>query len=129
MPLASTVRTLVVDDQPSMRELTRQSLLGLGFFGVQEAPDGEEALRMMIKQPFHLVISDMEMPKFDGLSLLRAIRAHPPIASTGFILLTGVASPEIVQRAVKFGVNNYIVKPVKMSVLKQKIEDVLGPLV
>jgi two-component system chemotaxis response regulator CheY len=128
MPMASTVRVLVVDDQASMRQLVRINLEAMGFFGVQEARNGEEALRTLVKQPFHLVISDQNMPKFDGLSLVRAIRAHPPVKNIGFILLTAIADAELVRRAVDSGVNNYVVKPFKPGVLKQKIESVIGPL-
>jgi PleD family two-component response regulator len=65
----------------------------------------------VVTKPVHLVISDFNMPKLDGLGLLRAIRAHPPIQTTAFIMLTGRADRELVQRAVQFGVNNYLVKP------------------
>ena len=69
------------------------------------------------------------MPKMDGLGFLRAVRAHPPtVASTAFIMLTGRADKELVQRAVQFGVNNYLVKPFTAADLKGKIEQVFGAL-
>jgi len=68
------------------------------------------------------------MPKLDGLGLLRAIRAHPPIQKTAFIMLTGRADKELVQRAVQFGVNNYLVKPFTVQTLREKIEAVFGAL-
>jgi len=68
------------------------------------------------------------MPKLDGLGLLRAIRSHPPIQKTAFIMLTGRADKELVQRAVQFGVNNYLVKPFAPAALKEKIERVFGDL-
>ncbi|HMP62801.1 MAG TPA: response regulator, partial [Phenylobacterium sp.] len=76
----------------------------------------------------NLVITDFNMPKLDGLGLLRAIRAHGPIAKTAVIMLTGRADRELVQRAVQFGVNNYLVKPFTTQTLKEKIEAVFGPL-
>jgi two-component system chemotaxis response regulator CheY len=74
------------------------------------------------------VISDYNMPKLDGLGLLRAVRAHPPFKSIAFIMLTGRADSDLVQRAVQFGVNNYLVKPFTVQVLKDKIEGVFGAL-
>jgi two-component system chemotaxis response regulator CheY len=76
----------------------------------------------------HLIISDFNMPNLDGLGLLRAIRAHPPTSKTAFIMLTGRADRELVQRAVQFGVNNYLVKPFTTAQLKEKLEGVFGPL-
>jgi two-component system chemotaxis response regulator CheY len=128
MPAARSISVLVVDDQLTMRALIRTGLQQLGFSEIQEAPDGEDALRVMLTKPTQLVISDFNMPKLDGLGLLRAIRAHEPIRSTAFIMLTGRADKELVQRAVQYGVNNYLVKPFTVTTLKEKIEAVFGAL-
>jgi len=128
MPAPASIRVLVVDDQMTMRSLVRTGLQQLGFADISEAPDGEEALRSLLTRPVHLVISDYNMPKLDGLGLLRAIRSHPPLAKTAFIMLTGRADKELVQKAVQFGVNNYLVKPFTVTTLKEKIEAVFGKL-
>jgi two-component system chemotaxis response regulator CheY len=128
MPAPATIRVLVVDDQLTIRSLVRTGLQQLGFADIHEAPDGEEALRQILARPVHLVISDFNMPKLDGLGLLRAIRSHGPISKTAFIMLTGRADKELVQRAVQFGVNNYLVKPFTVQTLKEKIEAVFGKL-
>lgn len=128
MPAASAISVLVVDDQASMRALIRTSLLDIGFRDVRDVGDGEAALRQLVAQPAHLIISDFNMPNLDGLGLLRAVRAHPPLAKTAFIMLTGRADRELVQRAVQFGVNNYLVKPFTVAQLKEKVEAVFGPL-
>jgi two-component system chemotaxis response regulator CheY len=128
MPTPASIRVLVVDDQMTMRSLVRTGLQQLGFTDISEAPDGEEALRSMLTRPVHLVISDYNMPKLDGLGLLRAIRSHPPLAKTAYIMLTGRADKELVQKAVQFGVNNYLVKPFTVTTLKEKIEAVFGKL-
>lgn len=128
MPASSSLSCLVVDDQQTMRSLVRTGLQQLGFRTIYAAPDGEEGLRQMLSRPIHLVISDYNMPKLDGLGLLRAIRSHPPIQKTAFIMLTGRADKELVQRAVQFGVNNYLVKPFTVGTLKEKIEAIFGVL-
>ena len=128
MPAAAAIRVLVVDDQLTMRALVRSALQEIGFKDIADAGDGEEGLKAMLTQAAHLVISDFNMPKLDGLGFLRAVRSHEPIRKTAFIMLTGRADKELVQRAVQYGVNNYIVKPFTAAALKAKIQEVLGPL-
>jgi two-component system chemotaxis response regulator CheY len=128
MPAAASIKVLIVDDQLTMRSLVRNGLQQLGFTDFADANDGEEALRALLARPVNLVISDFNMPKLDGLGLLRAVRSHPPLAKTAFIMLTGRADKELVQRAVQFGVNNYLVKPFTVATLQGKIEAVFGSL-
>jgi two-component system, chemotaxis family, chemotaxis protein CheY len=128
MPAASSIRVLVVDDQLTMRALVRSALQQIGFTDVNEAPDGEEGLKALVAKGAHLVISDYNMPKMDGLDFLRAIRSHEPTKKTAFIMLTGRSDKELVQRAIQFGVNNYLTKPFTTVSLKQKIEAVFGAL-
>jgi len=128
MPAAASLHCLIVDDQMTMRSLVRNSLQQLGVREIREAADGEIALRDIITKPAHLIISDYNMPNLDGLGLLRAVRAHPPTSKTAFIMLTGRADRELVQRAVQFGVNNYLVKPFTVDQLKGKMEAVFGAL-
>lgn len=128
MPAASALNVLVVDDSRTMRLLVKTCLDQIGVKEIREAADGEAGLRELVGKPAHLVISDYNMPKIDGLALLRAIRAHPPVANTAFIMLTGRADAELVQRAVQFGVNNFLVKPFTTAQLKAKLESVFGKL-
>jgi len=128
MPAAASLKVLVVDDQQTMRSLVRSGLQQLGFKDIRECADGEDGLRAMLTAKSHLIISDYNMPRLDGLGLLRAVRAHEPIRATAFIMLTGRADKDLVQRAVQFGVNNYLVKPFTVQTLKEKIEAVFGPL-
>ena len=128
MPSAATLKTLVVDDQQTMRMLVRSGLQQLGFRELHDAIDGENALQVAAQIPPDLVISDLNMPKLDGLGLLRAIRAYPPTSKAAFIMLTGQGDKEIVQKAIQFGVNNFLVKPFNIATLRGKIEAVLGPL-
>ena len=128
MPAASAIKVLVVDDQMTMRTLIRSSLQQIGFKEIEDAPDGEEGFKALLSRPSHLVISDFNMPKLDGLSFLRAVRGHEPIRKTAFIMLTGRADKELVQRAMQHGVNNYITKPFTVAALREKIEEVFGAL-
>ena len=128
MPAAASIHVLVVDDQMSIRSLVRSGLNQLGVVHIAEAADGVDAMKSLLLNPVHLVISDFNMPNMDGLALLKAVRANPPTSKTAFIMLTGRADRELVQRAVQFGVNNYLVKPFTTAQLKEKLEGVFGPL-
>jgi two-component system chemotaxis response regulator CheY len=128
MPSAARLKTLVVDDQQTMRMLVRSGLQQLGFRELLDAVDGEAALHIAAQTPPDLVISDFNMPNLDGLGLLRAIRAYPPTSKAAFIMLTGQGDKEVVQKAIQFGVNNFLVKPFNIAALRGKIEAVLGPL-
>jgi two-component system chemotaxis response regulator CheY len=129
MPAASAIKVLIVDDQQTIRSLVRSGLQQLGFTDLGEAADGEDGLRAMLSPlPPRLIVSDFNMPKLDGLGLLRAVRAHEPIKTTAFIMLTGRADTDLVMRAAQFGANNYLVKPFTVATLKEKIEMVFGAL-
>ena len=128
MPAASAMRVLVVDDQLTMRSLVRAGLKELGITDVHEAVDGEEAFKALTGRPVQLVVSDFNMPRLNGLSLLRMVRAHEPTRTTAFIMLTGRADRELVQRAMQLGVNNFLVKPFTVATLREKIEAVFGAL-
>lgn len=128
MPAASAIRVLVVDDQLTMRALIRAALQEIGFKQIEDAVDGEDGFRNLVNKPAHLVISDFNMPNLDGLGFLRAVRAHDATRKTAFIMLTGRADKELVQRAQQLGVNNYIMKPFSPASLRAKIEQVFGPL-
>jgi two-component system chemotaxis response regulator CheY len=128
MPAAAAIQALVVDDQLSMRALVAAALKQMGITNVREAANGEDGLKELAIKPAHLVISDFNMPKLDGLGFLKAVRANTATANTGFIMLTGRADTELVGRARQFGVNNYVVKPFTTAQLKEKIEQVFGAL-
>lgn len=128
MPIASQMSVLVVDDQRAIRALVKDSLQQLGVRLIAEAEDGEEAFRALKLNPVHLVISDLNMPKLDGLGLLKAIRTTDGLAKTAFIMLTSRGEVELVREAVQLGVNNYLTKPFTLGLLKKKIETVFGPL-
>jgi two-component system chemotaxis response regulator CheY len=131
MPNADSLVVMIVDDQQTIRSMARMHLQLLGVGGILEAGDGEEALKLLLaprSMPINLIISDYNMPKLSGLSLLRAVRGYPPTANLAFIMLTGSADKELVMSAKEHGVNNYLIKPFTMATLKQKIEAVLGAL-
>jgi len=128
MSKAAQLQVLVVDDMRAMRELVRSSLVQLGVGRVIEAEDGQQALAKLANLKVHLVISDLNMPRMDGLGLLKAVRESPYLADQAFIMLTSRGDGDLVRQAIDLKVNNYLMKPFSIDTLKRKIEAVLGPL-
>ena len=128
MPAAAAIKVMIVDDQTSMRAMIRNALEGLGFRDVRDKGCPKDALAAVREDRVHLTISDYNMPEMDGLQLLEAVRGDPVIGKTVFIMLTGSADREVVQKAAALGVNNYLVKPFAPAALKEKIERVFGTL-
>src|SRR5579872_3685985 len=126
MPAASAIKALIVDDQLTSRALIRDGLQQLGISDIEMAADGEQGLKLMMQKPVHLVISDLNMPKLDGIGFLRAVRANPPTKNAAFIMLTGRGDKDMIATAAKYGVNNYLVKPFTQPSLRGAIEAVLG---
>jgi DNA-binding NtrC family response regulator len=101
-------RILVVDDEPLMREFISETLRRKKF-DVKTANDGVEALGVLESWTADLVISDMKMPKMDGMELLeRLVRTYP---SLDVIMITAYGTVEDAVRAIKRGASNYIQKP------------------
>ena len=111
MSLADKLKVLIVDDTTTSRMLIRDGLQELGIKNISFASDGEQALKHMMATPAHLVISDFHMPKLDGLGLLQALRKNVPTQKTPFIMLTGKGDKTLLQKAIQFGLNNYLTKP------------------
>jgi two-component system chemotaxis response regulator CheY len=101
---------LAVDDSPSMRDMVHLALTGAGF-QVTHATDGEEALALARQHSFDLVLSDVNMPKMDGLDLIRALRAEEAYRHTPILMLTTDGSAEKKREGKEAGATGWIVKP------------------
>ena len=128
MPNVAALKVLIVDDQKSVRQVTRMTLEEIGVRHIHEAENGVKAIDTASLQPLDLIISDYNMPEMDGLGLLRAVRGHPAARRVPFILVTGRGDKELVVKAAQAGANNYVVKPFTADILRQKIEQVIGKL-
>lgn len=120
-PVATT-RLLVVDDQKNMRATTAMVLRQEGFL-VAEAASGEEALRLLEKETFDLVLTDLRMEPVDGLELLRRVLEVSP--GTQVIVMTAYSTVESAVEAMRQGAADYISKPFKESELLVRINKAL----
>jgi two-component system chemotaxis response regulator CheY len=126
MAVDLSMPVLLVDDYKTMIRIIRNLLKQLGFSDVDDAADGTEALEMLRKKKYGLVISDWNMEPMTGYELLKEVRTDDSLARTPFIMVTAESKTENVVAAKKAGVNNYIVKPFNAATLKSKIDAVFG---
>lgn len=125
MPRDST-KILIVDDLGSARKILRRLLHSLNYEDVVEAQNGEEALAKIDSQPFDLIISDWEMPKLNGIELLRGLRSNERHNKLPFIMITSINSKEAVVTAAGLKVSDFIAKPFNVTILADKITKALS---
>src|SRR5436190_11252163 len=121
-------RVLIVDDDPAVLELYRETLSQLPSRPeIFVATSGTRALALLKGEPFRLMICDLKMPKMDGLQVLSIVRRQFPELRT--VVLTGVQDEEFRSRAYALGVDLYWLKPdtqQNMEMFLQCIESLLG---
>ncbi len=106
----SNVSILVVDDEEMMRSLLHKILSREGF-NVETAEDGIYALERLSEKNYHVVISDMKMPRMNGFELLKEAKEKYP--NTGVIIMTAYGDTYTVKDALLLGADEYITKPFK----------------
>jgi DNA-binding NtrC family response regulator len=112
-------KIMVVDDEEHIREVLKDFLESLSY-EVVEAEDGEDALAKFEPHEYDVIISDLLMPRIDGLELLKKIRLLDK--NVVFLMITGYPSIETAVDAIKKGAYDYITKPFHMEDVKLKIE-------
>jgi len=116
-------RILVVDDEVKMRRLLEMSLKNMGHEVVQAA-DGGEAIACFDEAPFDLVMTDLKMPRMDGIQLLRTLRERGE--EVPVIVLTAFGTIETAVEAMKLGAADYIIRPFEMETLELAVTRALA---
>lgn len=121
----SRLTIMIVDDDDEVRGIIKDYLMMFGFRTFIEARDGAEAYRYILDtlHRIDLIISDWEMPRTDGLSLLKAVRSHNTRYATPFIMVTSQQSQERMKitTAKKHAIDCYIIKPFRSDILREKV--------
>ena len=104
------ITVLTVDDSASMRALLRAALTSRGF-AVEQCEDGQEALEWLATNEVDVVITDINMPRLDGFSLIEQLRTSALHADRPILVLTTESSDEKKMRARDAGATGWIVKP------------------
>jgi two-component system chemotaxis response regulator CheY len=115
-------RILVVDDAAFMRTMLRRILEDEGF-EVQEAPDGEVAVKKYKESKFDLVTMDIVMPNMDGVTAVKEIMKFDPDAK--IIMITALAHKTLVLRALRAGARDFIVKPFDSAAVIEAVNNAL----
>jgi putative two-component system response regulator len=118
----TTQHCLIVDDEPRLRQVLVHLMRNDGFTCL-EAGNGEEALAQLEHTPVSLVMSDLRMPKMDGLELLRRIRGRWP--DTAVVMITAVADVEVAVSCLAIGAMDYLTKPFHLEEVRARVAQAL----
>jgi DNA-binding response OmpR family regulator len=113
-----TAQVLVVDDEGAIRYSVSKTLQRVGH-NVSEAENGEQALEMMRKQHYDVILTDIRMPGLTGVELLKRIKDTSPDAIV--ILMTGYASLGTAVEALRLGAHDYLIKPSSSQDIRQSV--------
>jgi two-component system chemotaxis response regulator CheY len=121
--MAKTI--LAVDDSGSLRQMVVFSLKAAGY-QVVEAVDGQDGLEKARAQIFDLVLTDQNMPRMDGLTLIRSLRTLENYRKVPILMLTTEASDEMKTKGRAAGANGWLVKPFDPQRLTEVVKKVIG---
>lgn len=119
----SKARILAVDDQRYFRELIERLLDGEGY-AVRTCASGEEALRILEREDFDIVVTDLEMPGIDGAELVRRVKERLP--DQDVVIVTGVVGVKTAFEAMRLGATDYILKPFDRGTLTDSLFSILA---
>ncbi len=117
---------LVVEDNVTTRLYIKRILKKLGYEKVMAVDDGDTAIMELKIKKFDMIISDWDMPNLNGLDFLKTIRKKPALRNIPFLMVTAEKEVSKIQKALRLGVDNYVVKPFEPGHLKNKIQEMLG---
>ena len=120
---------LVVDDSAAIRKILTRVLrqTGMAIQTIHEAGDGQDALAVMAQHRVDLVLSDINMPKMDGLQLLASLKASPQWHNIPVVMITTEGGETKVAEAVRLGAAGYVRKPFTADQIKEKLVGILQP--
>ena len=126
--LDSSMKILVVDDFQVMRKVVSTCLKQLNYLNIEEASDGVEAFEKLKSDKIDFVITDWEMPNMTGIDLLKKIRSDDSLKHIPVMMVTAEGLQENIIEAIRAGVNNYIVKPIDVDSLREKMHKIFDEM-
>ena len=121
--MAKTI--LAVDDSGSLRQMVSFSLKAAGY-DVTEAVDGQDGLNKAKQQTFDLVLTDQNMPRMDGLTLIKMLRDMTNYQRVPILMLTTESSDEMKSKGRAAGASGWLVKPFDPQKLTEVVKKVIG---
>ena len=120
-------RILIVEDSETMRSLLASSLEGLDVpVKITEASSGFDALRLLPREDFDLVVTDINMPDINGLELVSFVRGNERYRSVALVIVSTEGSERDQEKGLGLGADAYLVKPFEPETLRQVVSDLLA---
>jgi two-component system chemotaxis response regulator CheY len=119
------VSVLIVEDVLAMQLKIKDLCREIGFRQISTSANGEEARLVLSMDDVHLILADWYTEPVSGLDLLKEVRADAKLSGCAFIMVTAENTREKVMEALKFGVDDYLLKPLSASQLQSKVMSVL----
>ena len=117
-------RILLIDDEDDILEFVKYNLVRDGY-EVFTASNGAEGLQTALKVKPHLILLDMMMPVLDGIETCKALRSSPVLKNVMIVFLSAVGSEETQLQGYDAGADDYINKPIKMNILRSRVQAIL----
>ncbi len=121
--MAKTI--LAIDDSASIRQMVAFTLKSSGY-EVVDAVDGVEGLDKAKAQTFNLILTDQNMPRMDGITLIKSLRAMPQYGTVPILMLTTESSDAMKQQGRAAGATGWLVKPFDPQKLIEVVKKVIG---
>ncbi len=119
------LKVMIVDDQTGIRRLLAEYFNSVGWQPVQ-AKNGQEAVNLFNESPdVDVILLDMKMPVMDGLETLRSVRERNQ--DIPVIIMTAYGELDLVRQAEKLGISDKVSKPFDIEMLRDRVQDILGP--
>ena len=120
-------RILIVEDSPTMRALLNSALEGLEVpVKITEASSGFEALRCLPREPFDLIVTDINMPDINGLELVAFAKSNHAYRSIPLVIVSTEGAARDRERGLELGADAYLVKPFEPENLREVVVDLLS---
>jgi two-component system, chemotaxis family, chemotaxis protein CheY len=119
-------KILVVEDDEASSTIIVRLLNQMGFSKIIQAENGSVALSKLYLNQVSIIISDWRMPDMDGLEFYKRAKKEDLLGGVPFLMVSAENERERVAEALKAGVNDYILKPVDLKILREKIEKLLS---
>ena len=118
-------RILVVEDNPDNMYVMDRILTHNGYT-VHQATSGQDALNLLARMPFDLILMDMQMPGLDGYAAVQTLRESPALANVPVIAVTASTMPGDRERSLRSGCTDYVAKPIDTRDLLKLVAHYLG---
>ncbi len=117
-------RILLIDDEDDILEFVKYNLSRDGY-EVYTASNGAEGLQEALRVKPHLILLDMMMPVLDGIETCKALRRSPALKNVMIVFLSAIGSEETQLQGYDAGADDYINKPIKMNILRSRVQAIL----